>query len=100
MFEGFFVVKKFTENLSDQVFRYEPCTNESFGGGAPLHVRDPYEVKTAKLGPSTIPNSGEGVILLKDVPRLRFANMYSLFMYKSPDQDKLYRNNCIENTNK
>ena len=39
------LVEKFTEPLSDQLFYYQPCTNESFGGGAPLHVRDPYEVK-------------------------------------------------------
>ena len=35
---GLFVVKKYSEKLSDQNFFYEPCTNSSFGGGAPLKV--------------------------------------------------------------
>ena len=46
---GLFVVKNFSDKLSEQEFFYEPCTNISFGGGAPLHVRDPYEMKTVKL---------------------------------------------------
>ena len=67
---GLFIVKKFSKPLSDQEFYYEPCTNVSFGGGAPLHVRDPYEVKTVKIGHSAIPNSGEGVIAVRDIPEV------------------------------
>ena len=33
---GMFVPKKFSSALSLQTFRYDPCTNESFGGGVPL----------------------------------------------------------------
>ena len=33
-----FIVKKYSDRLSDQNFFYEPCTNTSFGGGAPLKV--------------------------------------------------------------
>ena len=40
---GMFIVKKYSGHLSDQEFYYEHCTNESFGGGDPLHIRDPYE---------------------------------------------------------
>ena len=43
------IVEKYSQPLSDQLFYYEPCTNQSFGGGAPLHVRDPYEVKQVKV---------------------------------------------------
>ena len=43
-----------------------------------------------KLGPSKIPNSGEGVIAVRDIPRTRMAALYSLFLYQIPDQNKLY----------
>ena len=60
--DGILVVKSYTEPLSSQVFKYEPCTNISFGGGAPPSVRDPYEIKTVKLATSTQPQSGEGTV--------------------------------------
>ena len=88
---GMFVPKKFSSALSLQTFRYDPCTNESFGGGVPLGIRDPYEVKTVKLDKSAIPGSGEGVILLKDIPKDVPACMYSLFLYRETDQHNLYR---------
>ena len=88
-------------SLSDQEFFYEPCTNTSFGGGAPLHVRDPYELKTVKLANSTaFPDSGEGVIVIRDIPKGRFAAMYSLFLYDKPDQLELYSKACTFNTSK
>ncbi len=90
-------VEKFSQPLSDQVFFYEPCTNETFGGGAPLWVRDPYEVKTVKLAPSSIPNSGEGVFLIRDMPKYRFASLYSMFLYRWPDQDQIYKETCMDN---
>ena len=53
---GMLIIQDFTEPLSDHIFKYEPSTNETFGGGLPLHIRDPYEVKTVNLAPSAIPN--------------------------------------------
>jgi hypothetical protein len=97
---GMLVVKEFSEPLSSQEFYYEPCTNESYGGGAPLHVRDPYEVKTVKLAPSSVPNSGQGVFLLKDVPTGRFASIYSLFLYRHKDQMDIYLGKCSNNITK
>lgn len=94
---GILVVSKFTEPLSQQEFKYDPCTNESFGGGAHPSVRDPYEVKTVDLQPSKIPNSGEGVFAIRDVPAYRLASLCSLFLYRWPDQDKLYHDTCIDN---
>ena len=63
-------------------------------------MRDPYEVKTVKLAPSTQPNSGQGVFLLRDIPEGRFACMYSLYLYRTPDQTDLYRSSCSFNTSK
>merc|ERR1719461_2005511 len=98
---GLMVVKEYGEPLSDQEFFYEPCTNTSFGGGAPLHVRDPYEVKTVKLAKSIAsPESGEGVITIRDIPKGRFAAMYSLFLYSKPDQTDLFSLACTYNTSK
>ena len=68
--EGIFTVKKFSEPLNNQTYFYEPCTNISFGGGAPLGIPDPYEFKTVKLGLSTIPKSGNGVIAVRDIPKV------------------------------
>jgi len=93
-------VEKFTNPLSEHLFYYEPSTNETFGGGVPLDVRDPYEVKQVKLGPSAIPNSGEGVIAVRDIPRTRMATMYSMLLYRVPDQTKLYNEACTYNTTK
>ena len=98
--DGLLVVKSYSEPLSDQVFKYDPCTNHSFGGGAPLGLRDPYEVKTVKLAPSSQPNSGEGVFLIRDMPRLRFACMYSLFLYSRPIETSLYKAACAFNETK
>ena len=98
---GMLVVKDFTPPLSEHVFNYSPPTNESFGGGdLPLTVRDPYEVKTVMLAPSKIPNSGEGVFLVRDVPAYQFAALYSMFFYRIPDQHELYLESCTQNTSK
>ena len=80
---------------------YLSSTNHSFGGGAPLHVRDPYEVKTVKLARSTVfPEGGEGVIAIRDIPRYRFAAMYSLFSYTGEEEQILYQQACTMNTSK
>ena len=52
------------------------------------------------MGPSKIPNSGEGVIAIRDIPRGRYATMYSLFLYRMPDQTEKYHETCIHNTTK
>ena len=98
---GMLVVQDFTPPLTEHVFNYSPPTNESFGGGdLPLTVRDPYEVKTVRLAPSKLPNSGEGVFLVRDVPAWQFAALYSMFFYRIPDQQDLYKASCTYNTSK
>ena len=97
---GLLIVQDFTEPLSEHVFKYDPSTNETFGGGLPLHIRDPYEIKSVKLAPSAIPNSGEGVFLVRDVPKNQFASLYSLFLYQHPVETHLYEQSCTHNTSK
>ena len=46
------------------------------------------------------PDSGEGVIAIRDIPEGRFAAMFSLFLYSNPDQSELYSQACIQNTSK
>ena len=75
---GMFIPTEFTEPLSDYDFFYEPPTNESFGGGNWKDYPDPYEKKMVTMAPSSIPNSGEGVFLLKDLQYGRPACWYSL----------------------
>ena len=51
---GLLVATKFTEPLSQHEFFYDPCTNVSFGGGAPPEVR--YEIGNAiKVSNSLLP---------------------------------------------
>ncbi len=97
---GMFVVKQFSDPVSDQAFFYEPPTNVSFGGGAPLGVMDPYELKTVKLAPSAVAGGGEGVFAIRDIPRNRFSCMYSLFYYRFDDETAVYSQNCYDNVNK
>ena len=62
---------------------------------------DPYELKTVKLVNSTAsPNSGEGVIAIRDIPKGRIAAMYSLFLYTKPEQTDLYSMACTFNKSK
>ena len=77
---GIFVAIEFTESLNDYEFFYDPCTNESFGGGS-KHIQDPYEMKTVKLSTSGLPNSGDGVFLKRDISKDKVACFYSLFLY-------------------
>ena len=97
---GMFIPTEFTEPVSDYDFFYEPPTNESFGGGNWKDYPDPYEKKMVKMAPSSIPNSGEGVFLLKDTPLGRPACWYSMFMYRAPDQTEIYKLGCVKNTSK
>ncbi len=96
---GMFTVKEFTQPLSDQEFYYDPPTNMTFGGGAPLGVLDPYELKTVKLGNSSIEGSGQGVIAIRDIPIGRMVALYSLFYYRSPDEELEHLRNCAFNSN-
>ena len=95
---GMLIATEFTEPLTEHIFKYEPSTNNSFGGGLPLSVRDPYEVKTVKLAQSKVPNSGEGVLVLRDIPNGRFASLYSLYLYSYPVQNEIYAKSCQHNT--
>ncbi len=97
---GMFVVKEFSDPVSDQEFFYEPPTNISFGGGAPLGIVDPYELKTVRMTLSSVEGSGEGVFALRDIPKGRFSCLYSLFYYRYPDQADIYRKTCVDNVNK
>ena len=76
-----FIATEFTEPLSDYDFFYDPCTNETFGGGL-KEIPDPYEMKTVKISKSIVENSGEGVIMERDIPKDRVACFYSLYLYK------------------
>ena len=78
---GMFIATEFTEPLSDYEFFYDPCTNETFGGGS-KEIPDPYEMKTVKISKSIVENSGEGVIMKRDIPKQRVACFYSLYLYK------------------
>ena len=97
---GMFIPTEFSDPLSDYDFYYEPCTNNSFGGGNWKDYPDPYEAKMVTVAPSSVPNSGEGVFLLKDLPLDRPACWYSLYMYKAPDQTTIYSQGCINNVTK
>ena len=50
--------------------------------------------------PLASPESGEGVITIRDIPKGRFAAMYSLFLYSKPDQTDLFSQACTYNTSK
>ena len=97
--DGMFIAEKFSEPLSNDVFYYEPVTNISFGGG-PLHMIDPYEAKYVEVGESSIPNSGEGVFLKRDLPKWTITCFYSMFLYRIPDQLDEYTKNCFDNREK
>ena len=66
----------------------------------PLGSGDPYETKTVRLGTSSVPNSGDGVFLIRDVPAYKVVALYSLFLYKHPEETDLYHATCTENTSK
>ena len=95
---GMFIAKGFTEPLTNDEFFYDPPTNESFGGGS-KYIKDPYEVKTVSVADSSIPNSGEGVFLKRDLLKDQIACFYSLYRYREPDQwDQIFVKNKMYNT--
>ena len=92
--------KDFTKPLSDDEFQYDPCTNVSFGGGSLTNIRDPYETKFSEVKPSSLPNSGDGVYLLRNVAKNRPVCFYSLFLYRKDDETDLFEESCIQNASK
>ena len=95
--DGLFVVKQFSPPLSDDEFFYDPPTNESFGGGS-NNIQDPYEKKTVHLAPSSVPQSGDGVFLKRDISLGRISCYYSLFLYRGSDQTDQFKAKCSFNT--
>lgn len=96
---GLFIVKRFSRPLSQDVFFYDPPTNESFGGGS-KYIKDPYEEKTVKLAPSNVPNSGDGVFSKRHIPQGRVSCYYSLYLYRAFDQINIYEEKCLFNTSR
>lgn len=96
---GMFIAKEFSEPLNDHEYFYDPPTNESFGGGS-KYIPDPYEEKTVYMGPSSVPESGEGVLLKRDIPKHRISCFYSLYLYRIPDQVHNYNKKYAYNTSK
>ena len=93
--DGMIVVSKFSK-ISGPEFYYDPPTNVSFGAGPP-GVIDPYERKNVRLAQSSIPDSGEGVFAVKDLPANRCNSLYSGFMFDSGDEIDEYLVGCIYN---
>ena len=96
---GMFIPKEFSEPLNDHEYFYDPPTNESFGGGS-KYIQDPYEEKTVYMGISSVPESGEGVLLKRDIPKHRMPCFYSLFLYRNQDQLKIYQKKHAYNASK
>ena len=96
---GMPIAMEYTEPLSNEEFYYDPCTNESFGGGS-LYIRDPYESKNAQVKQSLIPNSGAGVFLRRDVPKGKPACYYSLYLYNSNGQLQSFEKQHLYNESK
>ena len=89
--------KEFTKPLSDDIFYYDHCTNASFGGGS-LKIRDPYETKFVAVKPSTLTNGGDGVYLLKHMPKNKPVCFYSLFLYRKDEETTSFEKSCVQNT--
>ena len=62
-----------------------------------LGVWDPYETKTVKLAQSEVPNSGDGVVLIRDVPKNRMVSMYSLYKFWGDEEIIAFNKYCLYN---
>ena len=91
---GILYVKKYSSRKSDQVFYFDPPTNISFGGGG--MIPDPYETKYLKLQKSLVPNSGNGVVTCKSIPKGTLVAHYSLHLYNH-QQEMIHHSNCKNN---
>ena len=89
------IVSKFSL-MSGPEFYYQAPTNESFGAG-PYGVSDPYERKSVQVAESTIPESGEGVMALRDFPAERCTSFYSGFLYDEGEEAQGYGRSCTFN---
>ena len=67
-------------------------TNDSLGD-MPL-VRDPYEVMTIKLGESTIPNSGKGIFVIRDIKANELLAMYNGYQPVGDSETTQHSLNC------
>jgi hypothetical protein len=93
--DGMIIVSKFAL-LSGPEFYYEAPTNTGFGAG-PYGVTDPYERKSVQIAQSTIPESGEGVMALRDFPAERCTCFYSGFLYDHGEESQGYESSCTYN---
>ena len=97
--DGLMEVDEFTVLNDGPTFFYEPPTNQSFGAGPP-GVVDPYERKWLKLSNSNIPNSGQGVFALKDIPANRSATLFSGLLFREGEEMNLNLDACQRNTSR
>lgn len=82
-------------------FYYEPGSNSSFGGGKGFEgVQDPYEKKWLKLAPSSVPNSGMGVFVRRDVPAFRTISLYAGYLFKRGEESDIYATFCTHNVSR
>jgi len=54
----------------------------SFGAG-PIGITDPYEDKWITVSDSGVPDSGQGVFALREIPKGRCASMYTGLIYNA-----------------
>ena len=96
---GLLEATQFTGPMNNDIYVYNPPTNESWGAGNSKDIQDPFELKNVKLTMSSVPNSGEGVFARRDLPKFKPASFYSMFMFTS-EQAELYRQQCQYNISK
>ena len=90
-------VSKFSEGPSD-IFYHAPLSNISFGA-VPDRVVDPFERNMVELRMSSIPNSGQGVFVKKDVEPSMVVSLYVGYVYDA-NQMEIYRKHCAFNVSK
>ena len=85
------VIVETTEPKNDGiVYYYDPPTNETFAGGPP-NVPDPFDSRWGELQPaSSIPDSGEGLMLRKDPLGSMPLALYTGFHYNKPEQAEIF----------
>ena len=86
---------KFSEPHGEVLF-FSPPTNSSFGEGP--RIRDPFERKTSKLTTSSIPNSGQGVVAVRDIANGTTACLYAGFLYRNDEEKSIYMDRYVHNT--
>ena len=90
-------VSKFSKEPS-AMFYHDPPSNVSFGAG-PDRVVDPFERNMVDLRMSSIPNSGQGVFIKKDVEPSMVISLYNGYVYDAK-QMEIYKRNCAHNVSK